>query len=87
MGGKMVIKSLRIVNDGGPRNYLNNQKFSHFVWNHYNPNNKWRKGMVVHHKDGDTLGENFLRSIKENCRKLTKEKNTQRKQKEKYQNH
>jgi hypothetical protein len=52
----MIIKSLRITNN---RNYINRQPLSHFVWNHYNPNNRYKEGMIIHHIDGDTLNDHI----------------------------
>ncbi len=52
----MIIKSLKVI-DG--RNYINGKLLSHFVWNHYNPSNRWKKGMVIHHKDEDTLNDHI----------------------------
>lgn len=53
----MIIKSLSIHTDG--RNYINGQPLTHFVWNHYHPDDPWRKGFVVHHKDEDTLNDHI----------------------------
>ena len=67
----MIIKSLKIKDDAGPRNYLNGQPLAHFVWNHYHPNNKWEKGYHIHHKDEDTLND-----WHENLDKLTSSKHS-----------
>lgn len=53
----MIIKSLSVWKDG--RNYINGQPLAHFVWNHYNPNNKQRKGYLIHHKNGDILNDHI----------------------------
>lgn len=45
---------MRICNG---RNYVGSKKLSHLVWDHYNPDNPWRKGFAVHHKDGDKLND------------------------------
>jgi len=53
----MIIKSLSVWKDG--RNYLNGEPLAHFVWNHYNPDNLYRKGYNVHHKDGNILNDHI----------------------------
>ena len=52
----MIIKSLRVRDN---RNYLNRKPLYHIVWDHYNPDNKWRKGYDIHHRDGDTLNDHI----------------------------
>ena len=52
----MIIENMS-VREG--RNYLNDKRFSHFVWNYYNPINLLRKGHIVHHKDQDTLNDHI----------------------------
>jgi len=39
------------------RSMVGNQQRAHIIWNEHNPNNPWKKGMVVHHKDEDTLND------------------------------
>ena len=56
----MIIKTLKVDDS---RNYLNGQPLSHLVWDHYNPNNKWQKGMIVHHIDKDTLNDHISNLI------------------------
>lgn len=58
----MLIKSLKVI-DG--RNYLNGQKLSHIVWNHYHPDDPWTPGHAIHHID-----ENPLNDWHENLDKL-----------------
>lgn len=52
----MEIKSLK-VSQG--RNFLNWVPLAHVVWNHYNPDNKWKAGYNIHHKDGDSLNDHI----------------------------
>lgn len=51
------------------RNYLFGVQLSHIIWNFYNPDNPWRPGYVVHHKDENTLNDHIsnlqLLTIKE----------------------
>lgn len=53
----MLIKTLKVWKNG--RNYLNGQPLAHIIWNYYNPNNKFRQGFSVHHKDGDKLNDHI----------------------------
>ena len=41
------------------RYYHNLVPRSQMVWNECNPNNPWKKGMVVHHTDGNTLNDDI----------------------------
>lgn len=54
----MRIKKLNIING---RSFLGGkQPLAHIVWNEHNPNNPWKKGMVIHHKDKNTLNDDIL---------------------------
>lgn len=43
--------------------------FYHIVWDYYNPNDKWKKGDVIHHIDENTLNDDIS-----NLEKMTNEK-------------
>jgi hypothetical protein len=44
----------------GKRNYLNwREPLAHVVWNLHNPDNPWKKGYVIHHKDGNSLNDDI----------------------------
>ena len=64
----MYIKKLEIR---GGRIWLNREQLAHFIWNHYNPDDPWRKGFVVHHKDGNSLNDYV-----ENLEKMTLSKHS-----------
>lgn len=50
------IKPERIVNG---RIHLDRMLNSHKVWNEHNPNDTWRKGLVIHHKDENKLNDHI----------------------------
>lgn len=52
----MVVKSIKCIEN---RTYINCKSLTHLVWNHYNPDNPWKKGYVIHHKDRDTLNDHI----------------------------
>jgi hypothetical protein len=52
----MLIKNLTIREN---RNFINGIPLAHFIWDHYNPVNKWKKGYFIHHKDEDTLNDHI----------------------------
>lgn len=41
------------------RHYYGAKKYAHFVWDEHNPDNLRKKGMVIHHKDGDSLNDDI----------------------------
>lgn len=49
------------------RRWYKEKPFSHFVWNFYHPDNPWKKGEVIHHKNEDTLDDDI-----NNLEKMTK---------------
>lgn len=36
------------------RNWKNNRRLYHIVWDEHNPDNPWKPGYVIHHKNGKT---------------------------------
>lgn len=50
------IDVFKIKND---RNWIGNQPFYHLIWNHFNPENIFKPGFVVHHKDGNPLNDHI----------------------------
>lgn len=49
----------KIVKVKNGRNYVNSRPLAHIIWDHYNPDNKIRKGYLVHHKDKNPLNDNI----------------------------
>lgn len=41
------------------RRFYKEIRFSHIVWNYFNPDNKWEKGYSIHHKDGNSLNDDI----------------------------
>lgn len=52
----MLIKRVKVCKG---RYFLRGERLSHIIWDNYNSNNPWKKGYVVHHKDGDKLNDHI----------------------------
>jgi hypothetical protein len=60
--------NLRLVNNGGTRFYFGKIPLAHFIWNYYNPDNKYYYGLVIHHIDENPLNDDI-----NNLQLMTKE--------------